>query len=32
MKELYNQISRHHSDSIAGSNFRSLVTVNIKPP
>ena len=27
MKELYNQISRHHSCSIAGSNFRPLSNI-----
>ena len=27
MKELYNQISLHHSCSIAGSNFRSLSNI-----
>ena len=27
MKELYNQISRHHSNSIAGSDFRPLSNI-----
>jgi hypothetical protein len=36
MKELYNLISRHHSDSIAGSDFRPLSNIphcwpNIQP-